>query len=235
MTVGPEKSSVRLLRDFLRNHGYKEEEIITEYRAVANRGKPIWVDAVVVDHLSGTPLLAFEIKTGAVKHDEPGLLRQLQQVSEAFKPVEVLTYLAHLNPDQRAVQIWEYLGDDRPLALVNTNLPRPVHNRQGPEATNISESPSLPDSQNAISRVRLAVKQRRETSASTLAKVCRWLAVSTFLLAVVDLTLKLGISAVHVSLLGITCLLLVAPFATQINLLGVELKGLNQEDHARDE
>lgn len=63
-------NSVRLLHDFLRAHGYKELEIVSEYKA-AGPGGSTRVDVVIVDPLTGTPLLTFEIKTGPVKHDDP--------------------------------------------------------------------------------------------------------------------------------------------------------------------
>lgn len=230
-----ERTSVRLLRDFLRAHGYREEEIITDYRAGANRGSGTWVDAVVVDHWSGTPLLAFEIKAGKVDHNDPNVRGQLKRISDAFSPDEVLTYLAKVDAQKRSAQIWEYQGADRPLVLVNTNIPRPAHDVPSPDQSHSEAGSRVLDASSAMARARLTTRQRRGESAGTFATACRWLSVGAILLAALDLMFKLGVTSVHVSLLGVASLLLVAPYAAQVSLLGVELKGLSKQDKLTNE
>ncbi len=85
MALNNEGRAIRLLRLFLRNLGYKDSELIPEYRT-SGSGRPVLVDLVVVDGLSGTPLLAFEISLDKASEKKRETLELLQRISRAFEP-----------------------------------------------------------------------------------------------------------------------------------------------------
>lgn len=217
-----QRSAIRLLRTFLRTHGYREETIISDYRTDTNRSRPLWIDTVVVDSLSGTPLLAFEIQATQGAQTDPRVIQTLERVSNAFQPIEVLTYLAIVNPERSTVQIWEFVSTDQHLNLVNTNLP----DFSGDTPSVRPHEPPSPESLSSFARLRL--RMRRDRSLKSLRVVSSVLSVLALTVAALDFFLGLGVSTTQVTLVGIAILLWIVPHANKVSVMGVELDMLGK-------
>ena len=202
-----EKDTTKNFIDYLKEHGYPENSLATEYKI----GVKYRADIVVIDPVTNSPIMIFELKS-----------KKTNQLVEAGKK-QIRNYLDSL-PDNSI-----------PAYLVFPKIEYPYFEviRVNPEENlgTVRDIDNISYSSQRIARLSEKVKQTENEKKDTIDKFSYIAWILAFLIAVLFIVRKVwgfDLNAVDLSLLAGIIGLVLIPFANKIKFLGVEFERLNK-------
>lgn len=197
------------LTNYLKSHGYSEDNIILEWKITDN----IRVDMAIIDSVSKKPIALFEFKRRKNKESENLAKQQLKKYAQTVGDSTIPLYVVYSIDQEPYFELF-FLTEQNGVEIL-----KPIY--QVPTFTSFKNS--------SISKQIIQVEKEKKNTYDLFKIICWLLAAIIIGLLYLDFKECIKLTPERLGIIAIISGLIIVPFARKLNILGVEFERLYEE------